>query len=107
MRNLKLFSFILFLIYPNFLHSHVHHYSNFELIEMDVLRNGKKIGYNKYIFKTKEDKLIVKNEIKFVAKFMGLSLLNIDGFSTEIYKNGKLIQFISNTIQNKKKNIII
>ena len=103
MRNLKLFSFILFLIYPNFLHSHVHHYSNFELIEMDVLRNGKKIGYNKYIFKTKEDKLIVKNEIKFVAKFMGLSLLNIDGFSTEIYKNGKLIQFISNTIQNKKK----
>tara|TARA_B100000941_G_scaffold221242_1_gene163608 strand:+ start:1972 stop:2565 length:594 start_codon:yes stop_codon:yes gene_type:complete len=70
---------------------------------MDVLRNGKKIGYNKYIFKTQKDKLIVKNEVKFVTKFMGLSLLNIDGSSTEIYKNGKLIQFRSNTIQNKKK----
>ena len=103
MRNLKLFFFILFLIYPTFLHSHVNHYSNFELIEMDVLRNGKKIGYNKYIFKTQKDKLIVKNEVKFVTKFMGLSLLNIDGSSTEIYKNGKLIQFRSNTIQNKKK----
>ena len=103
MRNLKLFFFILFLINPTFLHSHVNHYSNFELIEMDVLRNGKKIGYNKYIFKTQKDKLIVKNEVKFVTKFMGLSLLNIDGSSTEIYKNGKLIQFRSNTIQNKKK----
>ena len=107
MRNLKLFFFILFLIYPTFLHSHVNHYSNFELIEMDVLRNGKKIGYNKYIFKTQKDKLIVKNEVKFVTNFMGLNLLNIDGSSTEIYKNGKLVQFRSNTIQNKKKNIIV
>ena len=66
MRNLKLFFFILFLIYPTFLHSHVNHYSNFELIEMDVLRNGKKIGYNKYIFKTHKDKLIVKMKLNLL-----------------------------------------
>tara|TARA_B100001057_G_scaffold368404_1_gene371906 strand:- start:969 stop:1562 length:594 start_codon:yes stop_codon:yes gene_type:complete len=70
---------------------------------MDILRNGKKIGYNKYTFKKQEDLLIVKNEINFVAKLIGINLLNINGSSTETYKNGKLIKFKSNTIQNRKK----
>ena len=33
---------------------------------MDILRNGKKIGYNKYSFKNQNDLLVVKNEINFV-----------------------------------------
>ena len=73
------------------------------LIEMDILRNGKKIGYNKYSFKNQNNLLIVKNEINFVAKLVGINLLDVKGSSTETYKNGKLIKFKSDTIQNKKK----
>ena len=69
---------------------------------MDVLRNGKKIGYNKYIFLAKNDFFIVKNETSFVAKVIGLNLLDIISSSTETYKNGKLVKYKSKTIQNKK-----
>tara|TARA_B100000963_G_scaffold345180_1_gene348970 strand:- start:377 stop:1066 length:690 start_codon:yes stop_codon:yes gene_type:complete len=101
--KLRLLLFLCFLFYPSFLHSHVNHYNNIKLIEMDILRNGKKIGYNNYNFRSQGDILIVKNEIQFNAKFVGVSLLNIDGFSTETYKDGKLLKFNSSTIQNKKK----
>ena len=70
---------------------------------MDILRNGEKIGFNNYSFKVQNDLLEVKNEINFNAKIVGLDLLNVSGTSTESYKNGKLIKFESNTIQNKKK----
>ena len=73
------------------------------MIEMDVLRNGKKIGYNKYSFRNQNNLLIVNNEINFAAKLMGINLLVVNGSSTETYKNGKLIKFNSDTIQNKKE----
>ena len=69
---------LLFLIYPSFLYSHVNHYSNIKYIEMDVLRNGKKIGYNKYIFIVKNDFLIVKNETNLVTKILDFNLLSIN-----------------------------
>ena len=62
------------------------------MIEMDVLRNGKKIGYNKYSFRNQNNLLIVNNEINFVAKLMGINLLVVNGSSTETYKNGKLVK---------------
>ena len=70
---------------------------------MDILRNGKKIGYNKYSFKNQNNLLVVKNDINFIAKIVGINLLDVKGSSTETYKNGRLIKFKSNTIQNKKK----
>ena len=72
------------------------------MIEMDVLRNGKKIGFNKYIFTTQNNFFIVKNETNFVAKVIGLNLLSINSSSIETYKNGKLVEYKSKTIQNKK-----
>ena len=95
--------FLIFIIYPFFSYSHVNHYEKLRLIEMDILRNGKKIGYNKYSFENQNNLLVVKNEINFVAKLVGINLLDVKGSSTETYKNGKLIKFNSNTIQNKKK----
>ena len=92
----------LFLIYPSFLYSHVNHYSKIKYIEMDVLRNGKKIGYNNYIFIVKNDFFIVKNKTNFVAKILDLNLLNVNSSSTETYKNGNLVKYKSRTIQNKK-----
>ena len=92
----------LFFIYPSFLYSHVNHYSKIKYIEMDVLRNGKKIGYNNYIFIVKNDFFIVKNKTNFVAKILDLNLLDVNSSSTETYKNGNLVKYKSRTIQNKK-----
>ena len=69
---------------------------------MDILRNGKKVGYNKYNFIAKNEFFIVKNETNFVAKVIGLNLLKINSSSTETYKNGKLVKYKSITTQNKK-----
>ena len=69
---------------------------------MDVLRNGKKIGYNNYIFIVKNDFFIVKNKTNFVAKILDFNLLNVNSSSTETYKNGNLVKYKSRTIQNKK-----
>ena len=103
MKKNKIIIYLIFLIYPFFSFSHVSHYDKIKLIEMDILRNGKKIGYNKYSFKKQSNLLIVKNEINFAAKLMGINLLVVNGSSTETNKNGKLIKFNSDTIQNKKK----
>ena len=103
MKKTKIILFLIFLIYPFFSYSHVNHYDKLKMIEMDVLRNGKKIGYNKYLFKNQNNLLIVKNEINFVTKLIGINLLDVNGSSTETYKSGKLIKFKSDTIQNKKK----
>ena len=94
-----------FLIYPSLLYSHVNHYIKVKSIEMDVLRNGKKIGYNKYIFINKNDSLIIENQTNFIAKIIGFNLLSVNASSTETYKNGKLVKYKSETIQNKKKKI--
>jgi len=98
----KFFFLFFFLIYPSFLYSHLNHYNKIKSIEMDILRNGKKIGYSKYNMIAKNDFFIVKNETNFVAKIIGLNLLSIDSSSTETYKNGKLVKYKSRTIQNKK-----
>ena len=103
MKKIIITFFLIFIIYPFFSYSHINHYEKLRLIEMDILRNGKKIGYNKYSFKNQNNLLVVKNEINFDAKLVGINLLDVKGSSTETYKSGKLIKFKSNTIQNKKK----
>ena len=103
MKKNKIIIYLIFLIHPFFSYSHVNHYNKLKLIEMDIIRNGKKIGYNNYLFKNQNNLLIVKNEINFVAELVGIDLLDVKGSSTETYKNGRLIKFKSNTIQNKKK----
>ena len=100
----KFLFLFLFLIYPSLLYSHTNHYNKVKSIKMDVLRNGKKIGYNKYSFTTQNNFFIVKNETNFVAKVIGLNLLSINSSSIETYKNGKLVEYKSKTIQNKKNN---
>ena len=72
---------------------------------MDVLRNGKKIGHNKYFFINKNDFLIIENKTNFTAKIIGFDLLSVDATSTETFKNGKLVKYKSRTIQNKKKKV--
>ena len=99
----KIIFFLIFLIYPFLSYSHLNHYNQIKFIKMDILRNGEKIGFSNYSFQVQEDLIVVKNEINFNAKIVGLDLLNVSGTSTESYENGKLIKFESKTIQNKKK----
>ena len=99
----KITFFLVFLIYPFLSYPHLNHYNQIKFIEMDILRNGEKIGFNNYYFQFQNNLFVVKNEINFNAKIVGLDLLSVNGTSTESYKNGRLIKFESSTIQNKKK----
>ena len=42
--------------------------------------------YNNYTFENRDNLFIVKNETKFIAKLIGINLLDVNGFSTETYK---------------------
>jgi len=50
----KIFILIFFLIYSLNSNAHMAHYNKFNKIEMEILRDGKVIGYNYYFFKKKE-----------------------------------------------------
>ena len=74
--KLKFLFPFLFLLYPSFLYSHTNHYSKIKSIEMDILRNGEKIGYSKYNMIAKNNFFIVKNDkIKFYNPIKWMKLL--------------------------------
>ena len=101
-RFLKFF-IIIILINP-FLHvnAHVEHYENLNRIEFDIYRNNKNIGKHIFSFKKFEDRLEVESEINFEIKKLGIVLYKYHVRGTEIYKDGKLVQFNSKTDQNGK-----
>ena len=86
--------------------SHSNHYKNLTKIEMDVLRNGEKIGFSNYYFKHDGSNMEVKNNTEFEVKLLGIKVLSIKSTSVEKYKNEKLVFFKSNTIQNDKKKYV-
>ena len=88
------------------LYSHTGHYKNIKVIEMDVYRNGKIIGYSNYLFKNYENIFEVINETKFEVKIAGVKLFSIKSISKERYQNDQLIEFNSETMQNDKKKFV-
>ena len=80
------------------------HYSKFNKIEMEILKDGDVIGYNYYFFKKDKDEIIVSNQIKFAVKLFGVTVFEIEGYGEEKYIKDKLISFNSKTRQNKKEN---
>jgi len=84
------------------LNAHVEHYDNLNRIEFDIYRNNKNIGKHIFSFAKSGDKLEVKSDIHFKIKKLGVVLYKYKAEGTEIFKNGKLIEFTSNTNQNKK-----
>ena len=97
--------FIILLIGSNAF-ANTNHYKSITKIEMDVLRNGEKIGFSNYFFKHKNNEMEVKNNTEFKVKLLGVNLLSIKSNSVEKYKNNKLVSFNSNTIQNNKKKYV-
>jgi len=82
------------------------HYNKFNKIEMEILKDGKVIGYNYYFFKKDGDKTTVTNQIKFTVKLFGATIFEIEGYGEEKYIKDKLISFNSKTLQNDKKKYV-
>ena len=102
----KIFIFIIFLTYTFNSNAHMAHYSKFNKIEMEILKDGNVIGYNYYFFKKDKDETIVTNQIKFTVKLFSATIFEIEGYGEEKYIKDKLISFNSKTRQNKKKKFV-
>ena len=86
--------------------AHTSHYQNFQKIEMEILKDGKVIGYNYYFFDKKNEVLIIKNQIQFKVNLFGIEMFNLDGYGVEKYKDDKLISYESKTVQNGKEKFV-
>ena len=82
------------------------HYSKFNKIEMEILKDGEVIGYNYYFFKKNKNETLVTNQIKFTVKIFGATVFEIEGYGEEKYIKDKLISFNSKTHQNKKEKFV-
>jgi len=102
----KFFILIFFLIFSLNANAHIAHYNKFNKIEMEILKDGKVIGYNYYFFKKDGDKTTVTNQIKFTVKLFGATIFEIEGYGEEKYIKDKLISFNSKTLQNDKKKYV-
>jgi len=105
-KNRIVFFFIIFffIIYP--FNSHISHYKILKKIEMEILKDGKVIGYNFYFFNKEEGVIIVKNQIHFKIDLFGVEVFNFEGYGMEKYKDGKLISYESKTKQNNKEKFV-
>ena len=102
----KIISLLTLLIYPLSLNAHVQHYDSLNRIEFDIYRNNKNIGTHIFSFDKSNDNLAVESEIKFEIKKLGVVLYKYYVKGTEIYKDGKLIEFSSKTNQNGKSKYV-
>ena len=102
----KYFYIIIVLFFASKVLSHTVDYKSISKIEMDILRNGEKIGYSNYYFKHDDDKMEVKNNTEFEVKLLGVKLFSIKSVAIEKYVNDKLVFFKSNTLQNNKKKYV-
>ena len=87
-------------------YGHIGHYSNFNKLEMEVLRNNEVIGYNFYFFKRNGNKTIVTNQIQFKVKLLGATIFKVEGFAEEEYLGDQLVSFNSKTKQNDKEKFV-
>jgi len=97
--------FIILLVSSNAF-ADINNYKSLSKIEMDVFRNGEKIGFSNYIFSHKKNEMEVKNKTEFEVKLLGVNLLSIKSSSIEKYENNKLVNFSSKTTQNNKKKFV-
>ena len=99
----KLIFSILFSIFLNgSLIAHIEHYKSFNILEYELFRNDKLIGFHNYTFTRDQNMLKVKSNVEFKIRKLGVDLYNYKAESEENYKDGKLFSFSSDTNQNKK-----
>ena len=108
MKKIILFLTIIFntILFPNFLSSHVNHYGNLKSLEYEIYLNNELIGTHVFNFKKEKDKLSVTSKGYFKVKKLGIDLMNYSTTTKEIYLNGQLNNFISETFQNDKRKYV-
>ena len=102
----KFLLLIFFLTFSFNASAHMAHYSKFNKIEMEILRDGEVIGYNYYFFKKDKDNTTVTNQLKFTVKLFGATIFEIEGYGEEKYIKDKLVSFSSKTLQNNKDKYV-
>ena len=102
----KFLLFIIFVTYSFNSSAHMGHYSKFNKIEMEILKDGKVIGHNYYFFNKDSNKTTVSNQIKFKVKLFGATIFEVEGYGEEKYIKDKLISFNSRTRQNNKDKYV-
>ena len=98
----KIISIIFFLILSTEATAHTEHYKDINILEYELFRNTKSIGFHNYKFERKKNYLNVKSVIKFEITKLGVKLYSYSGNTEEEFKDGQLIKFLSTTNQNKK-----
>ena len=56
--------------------------------------------------KKKKNLIIVKNKIEFKVYLLGIEVFNLEGHGIEIHKDGKLISYESETLQNDREKFV-
>ena len=102
----KLIFFLLIVFIPFNSYAHLDHYKNIKKIEMEIFKDGKKIGFNDYFFFKDKQKFTVKNNTKFKVNILGLNVLTMESESEEVYFDNNLLSFRSETLQNNKKKYV-
>ena len=102
----KFLLFIIFVTYSFNSSAHMGHYSKFNKIEMEILKDGKVIGHNYYFFNKDSNKTTVSNQIKFKVKLFGATIFEVEGYGEETYLKDNLISYESKTRQNKKEKFV-
>ena len=69
---------LIFVLFSSNVIAHMEHYNKYNIIEMDILRNGEVIGNNYYFFTRKGNQTIVTNQIKFSVKVLGAIIFDKD-----------------------------
>ena len=98
----KFVSIILFLLFSTKAISHTGHYADINVLEYELFRNNQSIGYHNYKFEKKGNLLNVTSLMNFKITKLGLDLYSYTGTTEEEYQENQLINFLSNTNQNKK-----
>ena len=102
----KILFLIFLLVYSFNSNAHMAHYNKLNKIEMEILRDGKVIGYNYYFFKKDDENTTVTNQLKFTVKLFGATVFEVESYGEEKYIKDKLISFNSKTKQNKKDKYV-
>ena len=82
------------------------HYAEIKVINMEIFRNDKAIGYSNYFFEHENDSMTIKNYTQFKVKLSGITIFSISSKTIEKYEDNKLVFFKSNTFQNNKEKFV-
>jgi len=104
---MKKYIYIFFLfIFTSQVNAHTLHYAGIKVINLEIFRDGKVIGYSNYFFEHGNNTIEVKNYTQFKVKLFGVVVFSISSEGHEKYKNDKLVYFKSTTFQNNKEKYV-